>query len=149
MRDGPQRLQADRGKAGHAGFPSCNGTPLTKSLAASERALPTYDGKLKKEKTIMDWGLRFFFDLMIGLCRIIWAIGVKLRLGVCMVYMLVVYLFFWKWYCANTALADGILIALVVLTAISWIATLVLKIKKWRMLKRADEANRQYLETMK
>ena len=97
----------------------------------------------------MDWGQRFFFDLMIGLCRIIWAIGVKLRLGVCMVHMLVVYLFFWKWYCANTALADGILIALVVLTAISWIATLVLKIKKWRMLKRADEANRQYLETMK
>lgn len=95
------------------------------------------------------WGLQFFFDLFIGLCRIIWAIGVKLRLGVCLVYIAAVCLFFQDWARENETLSVGILIALLVLVAISWIVTLVLKIKKWRMLKRADEVNRQYIETLK
>lgn len=122
-------------------------------MRRSKKALTTSVGRLISNKTeevsIMEWAFEFFLKLMMGVCTIIWTIGIKLRLGVCLVYITAIYLFFWDWYCANKALAEGILIALLVLTAISWVITFVLKIKKWRMLKRADKVNRQYLETTK
>ncbi len=47
----------------------------------------------------------------------------RLRLGIPMLYVVLMLTVFHGWYQANTALADGILFALVGLAALSWVVT--------------------------
>ncbi len=47
----------------------------------------------------------------------------RLRLGIPMLYVVLMLTVFHGWYQANTALADGIFFALVGLAALSWVVT--------------------------
>jgi pilus assembly protein TadC len=59
------------------------------------------------------------------LLPILFRLALKLRLGVPMLYALLMLTAFHSWYQANSALADGIFFALVGLVALSWIVTLL------------------------
>jgi hypothetical protein len=59
------------------------------------------------------------------LLPILFRLALKLRLGVPMLYALLMLTAFHSWYQANSALADGIFFALVGLVALSWVATLL------------------------
>ncbi len=48
---------------------------------------------------------------------------IRLRLGIPMLYAVLMLTVFHGWYQAHTALADGILLALVGLAALSWVVT--------------------------
>ncbi len=48
---------------------------------------------------------------------------IRLRLGIPMLYVVLMLTVFHGWYQANAALADGIFFALVGLTALSWVVT--------------------------
>ena len=64
-----------------------------------------------------------------GLCLLplLLSLAVRLRLGIPLVYVLLMLTVFHGWYQANTALADGILLLLVGAAALSWVVTLVRK----------------------
>ncbi len=53
---------------------------------------------------------------------------IRLRLGVPMLYAVLMLTVFHGWYQANTALADGVFLALVGLAALSWVVTAARKI---------------------
>ncbi len=56
----------------------------------------------------------------------------RLRLGVPMLYVVLMLTVFHGWYQANSALADGIFFALIGLAALSWVVTLLRHI--WELL---------------
>ena len=58
---------------------------------------------------------------------VLFRLALRLRLGVPMAYAIVVPTVFRSWYLTNTALADGIFIALVGLMVFSWLITLAKK----------------------
>ena len=64
-----------------------------------------------------------------GLCLLplLLRLAVRLRLGIPLVYVLLMLTVFHGWYQAHTALADGILLLLVGAAALSWVVTLVRK----------------------
>ena len=64
-----------------------------------------------------------FIILGIGLLPILFRLALKLRLGVPMLYALLMLTVFHGWYQANSALADGIFFVLVGLAALSWVVT--------------------------
>ena len=68
-----------------------------------------------------------FMILGIGLflLPILFRLAVKLRLGVPMLYAVLILTIFHGWYQAHTALADGVFFALVGLAALSWVVTLL------------------------
>ena len=72
----------------------------------------------------------FIFGLM--LLPILFRLALKLRLGVPMLYAVLMLTAFHGWYQANTALADGIFFVLVGLTALSWVVTLLRRL--WELL---------------
>lgn len=57
---------------------------------------------------------------------------VKLRLGIPMLYTVLMLTAFHGWYQAHTALGDGIFFALVGLAALSWVVTLLRRL--WDLL---------------
>jgi hypothetical protein len=59
------------------------------------------------------------------LLPILFRLMLKLRLGVPMLYALLVLTVFHGWYQANSILADSIFFALVGLVALSWVVTLL------------------------
>jgi hypothetical protein len=59
------------------------------------------------------------------LLPILFRLMLKLRLGVPMLYALLMLTAFHSWYQANSALADGIFFALIGLAVLSWIVTLL------------------------
>ena len=65
-----------------------------------------------------------------GLCLLplLLSLAVRLRLGIPLVYVLLMLTVFHGWYQAHTALADGILLAMVGVAALSWVVTLVRKV---------------------
>ncbi len=71
-----------------------------------------------------------FMILGIGLflLPILFRLALKLRLGVPLLYSILMLIVFHGWYQAHAALADGILFALVSLVALSWVVSLVRKI---------------------
>jgi len=73
-----------------------------------------------------------FMILGIGLLPILFRLALKLRLGVPMLYALLMLTMFHGWYQANSALADGIFFALVGLVALSWVVTLFRRL--WELL---------------
>ena len=75
-----------------------------------------------------------FMILGIGLflLPILLRLALKLRLGVPMLYAVLMLTAFHGWYQAHTALADGIFFALVGLAALSWVVTLLRRL--WGVL---------------
>jgi hypothetical protein len=75
-----------------------------------------------------------FMILGIGLflLPILFRLVLKLRLGVPMLYAALMLTAFHGWYQAHTALADGIFFALIGLTALSWVVTLLRRL--WELL---------------
>ena len=75
-----------------------------------------------------------FMILGIGLflLPILFRLALKLRLGIPMLYTLLMLTVFHGWYQAHTALADGIFFALVGLAVLSWMVTLLRRL--WDLL---------------
>ena len=75
-----------------------------------------------------------FMILGIGLLLlpILFRLALKLRLGIPMLYAVLMLTAFHGWYQAHTALADGIFFALVGLAALSWVVTLLRRL--WGVL---------------
>lgn len=73
------------------------------------------------------------------LLPILFRLALKLRLGVPMLYAVLMLTAFHGWYQAHTALADGILFALAGLVALSWVVTLA---------RKAAGVLREFLENM-
>ena len=75
-----------------------------------------------------------FMILGVGLflLPILFRLALKLRLGIPMLYTLLVLTVFHGWYQAHTALVDGIFFGLVALAALSWVVTLLRRL--WGML---------------
>ena len=65
------------------------------------------------------------FSVMIHLLLLLIRIAMKLRLSIPLVYMVLMLTAFRTWYRAHMALADGIFLALVGCTVLSWIISLV------------------------
>lgn len=59
------------------------------------------------------------------LLPILFRLALKLRLGIPMLYAVLMLTIFHGWYQAHTVLADGIFFALVGLVILSWVATLL------------------------
>ena len=71
-----------------------------------------------------------FMILGIGLflLPILFRLALKLRLGVPMLYAVLMLTVFHGWYQAHAALADGIFFAMVGIAALSWVVTLLRRI---------------------
>ena len=64
------------------------------------------------------------FILGLVLLPILFHLALKLRLGIPMLYAVLMLTVFHSWYQAHTMLADGIFFALVGLVILSWVVTL-------------------------
>ena len=75
-----------------------------------------------------------FMILGIGLflLPILFRLALKLRLGIPILYTLLMLTVFHGWYQAHAALADGIFFALVGVAALSWLVTLLRRL--WGLL---------------
>lgn len=75
-----------------------------------------------------------FMILGIGLflLPILFRLALKLRLGIPMLYAVLMLTAFHGWYQAHTALADGIFFAMAGLAALSWVVTLLRRL--WDLL---------------
>ena len=65
------------------------------------------------------------FSVMVQLLLLLIRIAMKLRLSMPLVYMVLMLTVFQPWYREHTALADGIFLALVGCTVLSWIISLI------------------------
>lgn len=65
------------------------------------------------------------FSVMIQLLLLLIRIAMKLRLSIPLVYLVLMLTAFRPWYRTHTALADGIFLALVGCTVLSWIISFV------------------------
>ena len=65
------------------------------------------------------------FSVMVQLLLLLIRIAMKLRLSIPLVYLVLMLTAFRPWYRVHTALADGIFLALVGCTVLSWIISLV------------------------
>ena len=65
------------------------------------------------------------FSVMIQLLLLLIRIAIRLRLSIPLVYLVLMLTAFQPWYHAHTAFADGIFLALVGCTVLSWIISLV------------------------
>ncbi len=68
-----------------------------------------------------------------------WAV-IKSRLFIPALFIAVVLIFFGDWYSTNEMVANGILMALVAIVAVSWIITLINKLKYLKRQHRRDVA---------
>ena len=74
----------------------------------------------------------FIFGFGLMLLPILFRLALKLRLGIPILYTLLMLTVFHGWYQAHAALADGIFFALIGLTALSWVVTLLRRL--WELL---------------
>ena len=74
----------------------------------------------------------FIFGFGLVLLPILFRLALKLRLGIPMLYAILMLTVFHGWYQAHTALADGIFFAMVGLAALSWVVTLLRRL--WDLL---------------
>ena len=65
------------------------------------------------------------FSVMVQLLLLLIRIAMKLRLSIPLMYLVLMLTVFQPWYRAHTALADGIFLALVGCTVLSWIISCV------------------------
>lgn len=66
------------------------------------------------------------------LLPILFRLALKLRLGIPMLYAVLMLTVFHGWYQAHTALADGIFFAMAGIAALSWVVTLLRRL--WDLL---------------
>ena len=64
-------------------------------------------------------------SMMLHLLLLLIRIAIKLRLSIPLVYLVLMLTTFRPWYRVHTALADGIFLALVGCTVLSWIISFV------------------------
>lgn len=64
-------------------------------------------------------------SMMLHLLLLLIRVAMKLRLSIPLVYLVLMLTAFQPWYRAHTALADGIFLALVGCTVLSWIISFV------------------------
>ena len=74
----------------------------------------------------------FIFGFGLLLLPVLFRLALKLRLGIPMLYAVLMLTAFHGWYQAHAALADGIFFALVGLAALSWVVTLLRRL--WELL---------------
>ena len=74
----------------------------------------------------------FIFGFGLVLLPILFRLALKLRLGIPMLYTVLMLTAFHGWYQAHTALADGIFFAMIGLAALSWVVTLLRRL--WDLL---------------
>ena len=74
----------------------------------------------------------FIFGFGLMLLPILFRLALKLRLGIPMLYAVLMLTIFRGWYQTHTALADGIFFAMVGLAALSWVVTLFRRL--WNLL---------------
>ena len=74
----------------------------------------------------------FIFGFGLVLLPILFRLALKLRLGIPMLYTVLMLTAFHGWYQAHTALADGIFFAMIGLAALSWVVTLFRRL--WDLL---------------
>ena len=74
----------------------------------------------------------FIFGFGLMLLPILFRLALKLRLGIPMLYAVLMLTAFHGWYQAHIALADSIFFALVGLAALSWVMTLLRRL--WELL---------------
>ena len=67
----------------------------------------------------------FILGFSLMLLPILFRLALKLRLGIPMLYAVLMLTVFHGWYQAHTVLADGIFFALVGLVILSWVVTLL------------------------
>lgn len=72
------------------------------------------------------------FGFGFALLPLLLRLALKLRLGVPLLYSVLMLTIFHGWYQANAALADGILFAMVGVAALSWAVTLARRL--WELL---------------
>ena len=72
------------------------------------------------------------FGIGLFLLPILFRLALKLRLGIPILYTLLMLTVFHGWYQAHAALADGIFFALVGVAALSWLVTLLRRL--WDLL---------------
>ena len=65
------------------------------------------------------------FSMLLHLLLLLIRIAMKLRLSIPLVYLVLMLTVFQPWYRAHTALADGIFLALVGCTVLSWVISFV------------------------
>ena len=65
------------------------------------------------------------FSVMVQLLLLLIRIAIRLRLSIPLVYLVLMLTAFRPWYHAHTAFADGIFLALVGCTVLSWIISCV------------------------
>ena len=65
------------------------------------------------------------FSTMLHLLLLLIRIAIRLRLSIPLVYLVLMLTVFQPWYRAHMALADGIFLALVGCTVLSWIISFV------------------------
>ena len=65
------------------------------------------------------------FSMLLYLLLLLIRIAMKLRLSIPLVYLVLMLTAFQPWYRVHTALADGIFLALVGCTVLSWIISFV------------------------
>ena len=65
------------------------------------------------------------FSMLLHLLLLLIRIAMKLRLSIPLVYLVLMLTTFRPWYRVHTALADGIFLALVGCTVLSWIISFV------------------------
>ena len=75
---------------------------------------------------------RFIFGFGLMLLPILFRLALKLRLGIPMLYAVLMLTAFHGWYQAHAALADGIFFAMVGIAALSWVVTLFRRL--WDLL---------------
>ena len=78
----------------------------------------------------------FILGFSLMLLPILFRLALKLRLGIPMLYAVLILTVFHSWYQAHTVLADGIFFAMIGIVALSWVVTLLRRIldllDEWR-----------------
>ena len=74
----------------------------------------------------------FIFGFGLMLLPILFRLALKLRLGIPMLYAVLMLTVFYGWYQSHTSLADGIFFAMVGIAALSWVVTLFRRL--WNLL---------------
>ena len=70
------------------------------------------------------------FSMLLYLLLLLIRIAMKLRLSIPLVYMVLMLTVFQPWYRVHATLADGIFLALVGCTVLSWIISLVRVVRR-------------------
>ncbi|MEG2367535.1 MAG: hypothetical protein RSB53_05400 [Oscillospiraceae bacterium] len=83
--------------------------------------------------------------LLIASLPLLLKLLVKLRLGLVLLYIVLANTLLLDWVSGNAQLSDGILFALVGVTALSWLVTLYQKVAEHFGFSRADRRRQQLL----